>query len=86
MDDPLYFGKLWARWDYEGDGDESDVLYVILTACQRSQLATDLKRSYFETGDVNRNDSENGGNADLDVYEAKEASQAHDGSTQNVED
>jgi len=66
--------------DLEDEGDESD---DIPTASRRRLAATELERFDLGTSDVNRYEGEDGDDADVD--EEVEASQAEDGSTQNVE-
>jgi hypothetical protein len=80
-DDELHFGMPWGSWDFEDDCDESD---VIPTASRQRRAATVLERFYLGTSDVDGYEGEDGDDADAD--EEEEASQADDGSTQNVED
>jgi hypothetical protein len=67
--------------DFADDGDKSD---AIPTTSRRRRAATELERFDMGTSDVDGSESEDGNDADADVEE--EASQADDGSTQNVED
>jgi hypothetical protein len=57
---------------------------AIPTASRRRRPATELERFDLGTSDVDRYEGEDGDDADPDEEEA--ASQADDGSTQNVED
>jgi len=81
MDDELHFGIPGGSGDFEDEGDESD---AIPTASRRLRAATELERFALGTSDVEGYEGEDGDDADGD--EDKEASQADDGSTQNVED
>jgi hypothetical protein len=47
---------------------------------------TGLDRYYLGTIDVDRYECEDGEDADADAHQEEEASQADDGSTQNVEE
>jgi hypothetical protein len=67
--------------DFEDEGDESD---AIPTASRRRRAVTELERFDLGTSDVDGFEGEYGDDADAD--EEEEASQADDGSTQNVED
>ena len=84
MDDEPHFGMPGGSGDYENEGDESDVHDAIPTACRPQRLATEHKRFDLGTSDVDGYGGEDSDDADAD--EEEEASQAHDGSTQNVED
>jgi hypothetical protein len=66
---------------FEDDGDESD---AIPTASRRRRAVTELVKFDLRTCDVDVYEGEDGDDADADNEE--EASQADDGSTQNVED
>ena len=81
MDDELHFRMPGGNGDFEDEGDESD---AIPTASRRLWAATKLGRFDLGTSDVDRYEGENGD--DVDADEEEEASQAEDGSTQNVED
>ena len=83
-DDELHFGIPGGSGDYEDEGNESDVRDGIPTASWRRRPATELERFDLRTSDVNGYEGKDGDNAYAD--EEKEASQANDGSTQNVED
>jgi len=85
-DDELHFGMAGGSGDYEDEGDESDEHDAIRTASQRRRPVTELERFDLGTSDVNGYEGEDGDDADADVAEEGEASQADDGSTQNVED
>jgi len=78
-DDELHFGMPGGSADFEYEGDESD---AIPTASQRRQAATELERFDLGTSDVDGYEGADGDDAD----EEEVASQADDGSTQNVED
>jgi len=80
-DDELHFGMPGGSEDFEDEVDESD---GIPTASQPVQAATELERFDLGTSDVHEYEGEDGDDADAD--EEEEASQADDGSTQNVED
>jgi hypothetical protein len=67
--------------DFEDEGDESD---AIPTASRRRRAATELERFDLGTSDVEVYEGEDGDDADSD--EEEDASQAEDGSTQNVDD
>ena len=74
-----------CRGDYEDEGDESDEQNAICTASQRRQPATELDRLDWGTSDVDGYEGKDGDDADADVDEEEDASQADDGSTPNVE-
>jgi hypothetical protein len=78
-DDELHFGMPGGSGDFEDDGEESD---AIATASRRRRATTELERFYLGTSDVDWYEGEDGDDAD----EEEDASQADDGSTQNVED
>jgi hypothetical protein len=86
MDDELHFGMPGGSGDYEDEGDERDEHDAIRTASRRRRPATELDRFDLGTSDVNGYEGEDGDDADVDADEEEEASQADDGSTQNVED
>jgi hypothetical protein len=79
MDDELQFGLPGGSGDFDDEGDESD---AIPTPSRRRRAAADLERFDLATSDVDVYEGEDGN----DVDEEEEASQADDGSTQNVED
>jgi len=84
-DDELHFGLPGASGDYNDEGDESYVRDAIPTASRRRRLpVTELERFDLGTNVVDGYDGDNGDDANADAEE--EASQADDGSTQNVED
>ena len=85
-DDELHFGMPGGSEDYEDEGDESDEHDAIRTASRRRRPATELERFNLGTSDVDGYEGEDGEDADADADEEEEASQADDGSTQNVED
>jgi len=80
-DDEVHFGMPGGSGDFEDEGDESD---AIPTASRQQRAATELERFDLGTSDVDGYDGEDGDDADADEEEG--ASQADDGSTQNVED
>jgi len=84
MDDDHHFGMPVRSGDYEDEGDESDVRDDIPTARCWRWPATELEWFDMRTNDVTRNEGEDRDDADAD--EEEEASQADDGSMQNVED
>jgi len=82
-DDELHFGMAGGSWEYEDEGDESDVRDAIPTASRRRPPVTELKMLDLGTSDFDGYEREDGD----DVYadEEEEALQADDGSTQNLE-
>jgi hypothetical protein len=85
-EDELHFGMPWSSGDYEDAGDETDEHDAIRTASRRRRPVTELERFDLGTSDVDGYEGEDGDDADADADEEEEASQADDGSTQNVED
>jgi hypothetical protein len=85
-DDELHFGMPGGSGDYEDEGDESDNRDAIPTASGRGRPATELERFDLGTSDVDGYEGDDGDDADADADQEEEASQADDGSTQNVED
>jgi len=83
-DDALHLVMRGSRGYYEAEGDDTDDHDAILTASWRRRPATELEIFELGTSDVDRYEGEDGYDADADDEE--EASQADDGSTQNVED
>ena len=83
-DDKLHFRLPGGSVDYENEGDESEVHDAIPTTRRRRPPATELESFDLGTSDVDGYEGEDGD----DVYadKEKEALQADDGSTQNVED
>jgi hypothetical protein len=67
--------------DFEDEGDTSD---AIPTASRRRRAATELERFDLGTKHVDGNEGKDGDGAAAN--EEEQASQADDGSTQNVED
>ena len=80
-DDVLHCGMPGGSGHFEHESDESD---TITTASRRRRAATELERFGLGTSHVDGYEGEDGDDADAD--EEEEASQADDGSTQNVED
>jgi len=80
----LHFGMPGGSGDYEDEGDESDVRDAIPTTSRRQRSVTQLERFDLGTSDVDGYEGEDGDDAYAD--EEEEASEADDGSTQNVED
>jgi hypothetical protein len=85
-DDELNFGMPGGSGDVEDEGDKSDKRHAFPNARRRRWPATELERFDLATSDVNGHEGEDGDDADADVDGKEEASQADDGSTQNVED
>jgi hypothetical protein len=81
MDDELHFGMPGGSRDFEDKGDESD---AIPTSSLQRRAATELERFDLGTSDVEGYEGEDDDDADAD--EEEHASQADDGSMQNVED
>jgi len=79
--DGLHFGMPGGSGNFEDEGDES---YAMPTASRRWRATTELERFDLGTSDVDEYEGEDGDDADAE--EEEEASQADDGSTQNVED
>jgi len=84
LDDEQHFGMPGGGRDYEHEGDESDARDAIPTASRLWRPSTELERFDLGTSDVDGYEGEDGDDAYAD--EEEEASQANDGSTQNVED
>jgi hypothetical protein len=80
-DDELHFGMPGGSGDFKDELDKGD---IIPTASRLRRAATELERFNLGTGDVDGYEGEDGDDADAD--EEEEASQADDGSMQNVED
>jgi len=70
--------------NYVEECEKCDELDVIPTTSRRWRAATELERFALETTDVDRYEGGDGDDANVDEEEV--ASQAKDGSTQNVED
>jgi len=84
MDDNLHSGIPVDSGDYKDEGNESDECDAIPSSSRRHQAMTELERFDLRTSDVDRYEGEDG--YDADAAEEEEASQADDGSTQNVEE
>jgi len=84
-DDELHFWMPGGSGNYKDQGDESDEHDAIHTASLRRRPATEHERFELGTSDVDGYDGENGNDVDGDANEEEEASQADDGSTQNVQ-
>jgi hypothetical protein len=82
MDDKLHFKMPGGSGEYEGEDHEREEHDVITTACQQWPAATELKMFDLGTSDFDPYEGEEGNDADDD----EEASQANNGTTQNVED
>jgi len=82
-DDKLHFGMPGGRGDYTDEGDDSDEHGAILTARWQRRAATELAWFDLETSGGDGYEGANVNDADAD--EEDKASQADDGSTQNVE-
>jgi hypothetical protein len=85
-DNELHFAMPGGSAEYEEEGDESDEHNAVRTTSRRPRPTTELERFDLGTSDVNGYQGEDGNDADADGDEEEEASQADDGSTQNVED
>jgi len=83
-DDKLHFGMPGGSRDHEDDGDGSDMPDAIPTASWWRWTTTGLERVDLGSNDVDGYEGNDGHDAYAD--EDEEASQANDGSTQNVED
>jgi len=83
-DHELHFGMAGGSWDYDDEIDESDVRNTIPTVSRWWRPATEHERYDLGTSDVDGYEVVD--RADADADEEEEASQADDGSTQNVED
>jgi len=85
-DDELHFGMPGGSGDYEDEDDESDDRDAMPTARRRRRPTMELERFDQGTIDVDGYEGEDGDDAEPDADEEEEASQADDGSTQNVDD
>jgi len=83
-DDQFHLGMPGGSRDSEDDGDDSGVRDAIPTASQKRRTATEFERFDLGTSDVDKYDGEDGNDVNADQDE--QASQADNGSTQNVED
>jgi hypothetical protein len=81
----LHCGMPGGSGDYEDGGDESDKHYAICTPRRQRRPAAALERFDLVTSDVDGYEGEDGDDVDGDADEEEDASLAHDGSTQNVE-
>jgi len=84
--DEMHFRMPNGSTDDEDTGDQCDERDVSPTASRRQRPLTELERFDLGTSNVNRYEGEDGDNADADADEEEEASQADDGSMQNVWD
>jgi hypothetical protein len=84
-DDELHFGMPGGSRDNEDEGHKSDDYDSISSASRRRRPPTELERFELRSSSVDGNEAEDGDDADADVDEEEEASQADDGSTQNVD-
>jgi hypothetical protein len=75
----MHFAMAGGCGDYDDDGDESDDRDAIPTATWRRWPATEYEWIDLETCDVDCYEGEIGDDADADVDEEQEASQANDG-------
>jgi len=82
--DELHFGMPWSSEDCDNEGDEIEVSDAIRTASRRRWSANQLKTFDLGTSDVEGYGGNHGD--DTDVDEEEEASQADNGSTQNLYD
>jgi len=69
----------------DDQGDKRDECDAIPTASRQRRPVTQLVRFDMGTSAVDGYEGEDGADADADADEDEEASQADDGSTQNVE-
>jgi len=83
-DAELHFGMPGDSGNCEDEDDESDKCDAIPTSSRPRRAATELERFDLGTSNVDGYEGEDGNYADAD--EGEEASQADDGSMQNVED
>jgi len=83
-DDELHFGIWGGCKDCDSEGNEIDDSNAIHTSSRRRWAATALERFDLGTSDVDRQEGNDGDNAD--AVEAEETSQADDGLTQTLED
>jgi len=83
-DDEFRFGMPGGSAVYKDEGYQSAVRDTIPTASRRRRPVTELKRFDLGSSDGDGYEGEDGDDAYAD--EEEEASQADDGSTQNVED
>jgi len=72
--------------DYDDERDKSEQCYAIPTASWGLLPVTELERFDLETSDIDGYEGKDGEDAAADADEEEEASQADDGSTQNMED
>jgi hypothetical protein len=72
--------------DFQDEGDESDNRDAIPTISRQRLPATALKRFDLGSSDLDGYDCKDCNDADVHAHLQKEASQADDGSTQNVKD
>ena len=84
MDDELHFGMPAGTGYYDDDGKESNERDAIPRASQWRRPVTELERFDLGSSEVGEYDDED--RDDVDEDEKEEASQANDGSMQNVED
>jgi hypothetical protein len=84
IDDKMHFGMPGGSGVYEDECDESDQHDAIPTASKQRRAATLLERFDLGMSDVDGYEGEDGDDADANYEEI--ASQADDGSTQNLED
>jgi len=82
-EDKLHSGMPGGCRDYEDEGDKRYERDPIPTASLQGWAATELERFDQGSSDVNGYAGKDGNNEDAE--EEQEASQANDGSTQNVE-
>jgi len=85
-DDSLHFGMPGGSGDYEDEGDEGDEHDAITTTSRRRRPTSEHERFDVGTDDTTRYEGNDADDADAKADEQEEASQANDGSTQNVVD
>jgi hypothetical protein len=86
MDDQLHIGMLERSGNHEEEGDECDEHDAISTANTSQWPTTELDK--IDQGTIGHDgyEGEHANDADEDAHEVQDASQADDGSTQNLED
>jgi hypothetical protein len=85
-DDEQHLGMPGGSGHYEDEGEQSDEGGAMPMASQQRPPVTELERFDQRTSDVDGYKGVDGDNADADADEQEEASQATDGSMQNVVD
>ena len=86
MDEELHIGMLEGSGNHEEEGDESDEHDSFPTANPSQWPTTELVRIDQGTSGYDGCEGKHGNDADEDAHEEQDASQADDGSTQNLQD